>query len=70
MLIPLATWPAHPRYWRLTPQVASPAFSCPVSSIAPITRPRRRLPRRAASSSPATANRRTMPIAASVSQTA
>ena len=23
MLIPLATVPAHPRYWRLTPQVAS-----------------------------------------------
>ena len=26
MLIPLATWPAHPRYCRLTPQVASPPF--------------------------------------------
>jgi hypothetical protein len=24
VLIPLATFPAHPRYWRLTPAVASP----------------------------------------------
>ena len=70
VLIPLATRPAHPRYWRLTPAVASPAFSCPVSSMAPITRPRRRFPRRAASSSPAAANRRTTPIAAKVSQLA
>jgi hypothetical protein len=69
VLIPLATLPAHPRYWRLTPQVASPAFSCPVSSIAPITIPPRR-PRRAAASSPATANRRTTLIAAKVSQLA
>ena len=69
MLIPLATRPAHPRYRRLTPAVASPAFSCPVSSIAPITiLPRR--PRRAACSSPATANRRTTAIAAQVSQLA
>ncbi len=45
-------------------------LSCPVSSIAPITRPRRRPLRRAASSSPATANRRTTPIAAKVSQLA
>ena len=29
MLIPLATFPAHPRYWRLTPAVAWPAFSWP-----------------------------------------
>ena len=70
MLIPLATRPAQPMYWRLTPAVASPAFSCPVSSMAPITRPRRRFPRRAASSSPAAANRRTTPIAAKVSQLA
>ena len=70
MLIPLATSPAHPRYCRFTPAVASPAFSCPVSSIAPITRPPRRFPRRAASSSPATANRRTTAIAANVSQLA
>ncbi len=42
VLIPLATFPAHPRYWRLSPAVASPAFSCPVSSIAPITIPPRR----------------------------
>src|ERR1035437_4613646 len=39
VLMPFATWPAHPMYWRLTPAVASPAFSCPVSSIAPITSP-------------------------------
>ena len=68
--MPFATWPAHPRYWRFTPAVASPAFSCPVSSIAPITRPPRRFRRRAACSSPATANRRTTPIAAKVSQLA
>ena len=29
-------------YWRLTPAVTWPAFSCPVSSIAPITIPPRR----------------------------
>ena len=38
--------------------------------MAPITRPRRRFRRRAASSSPVTANRRTTPIAAKVSQLA
>jgi hypothetical protein len=38
--------------------------------IAPITKPPRRLPRRAAFSSPATANRRTTAIAAKVSQLA
>ena len=69
VLMPLATRPAHPRYWRLTPAVASPAFSCPVSSIAPITIPPRR-PRRAAASRPLTANRRTTLIAAKVSQLA
>ena len=69
--MPLATRPAHPRYCRLTPAVASPAFSCPVSSIAPITSSRRRrFLRRAACSSPATANRRTTAIAAKVSQLA
>ena len=60
VLMPFATRPAHPRYCRFTPAVASPAFSCPVSSIAPITSPPRRPPRRAASSRPATANRRTL----------
>ena len=70
MLIPFATRPAHPMYCRFTPAVASPAFSCPVSSSAPITRPPRRPPRRAASSRPATANRRTWLIAANVSQAA
>jgi hypothetical protein len=70
VVIPLATFPAHPRYWRLTPAVAAPAFSCPVSSITPITRPRRRRFRRAASSRPAAANRRTALIAAEVSQDA
>jgi len=67
VLIPLATRPAHPMYWRLTPAVASPAFSCPVSSIAPTTIPARR---RAASSRPVAANRRTTLIAAEVSQLA
>ena len=70
MLIPLATRPAQPMYWRFTPAVASPAFSCPVSSTAPVTRPRRCFRRRAASSSPAAANRRTTLIAAEVSQAA
>ena len=70
MLIPLATLPAQPRYCRCTPAVAVPVFSWPVSSSAPITRPRRRPPRRAASSRPATANRRTTPIAANVSHDA
>ena len=69
VLIPLATRPAHPRYCRFTPAVASPAFSCPVSSIAPITIPARRR-RRAASARPAAANRRTTLIAAAVSQLA
>jgi hypothetical protein len=57
-------------YWRFTPAVASPAFSCPVSSIAAITRPPRRRLRRAASASPEAAKRRTSPIAASVSHDA
>jgi hypothetical protein len=67
--MPLATRPAHPRYWRFTPAVASPAFSCPVSSIAPITIPPRRL-RRAAASRPLAANRRTTLVATEVSQLA
>ena len=67
---PVGHLPRAPQVLPLDPAVASPAFSCPVSSIAPITRPRRRFPRRAASSSPATANRRTTPIAAKVSQLA
>ena len=70
VLMPFATRPAHPMYCRFTPAVASPAFSCPVSSIAPITRPPRRPPRRAASSRPATANRRISLIAAKASQAA
>src|ERR1039457_4562334 len=40
-LIPFATRPAQPRYWRWTPAVAVPCFSWPVSSSAPITRPLR-----------------------------
>ena len=70
VLIPFATRPAHPMYCRFTPAVASPAFSCPVSSIAPITIPPRRRLRRAASSRSAAANRRTWLIAANVSQAA
>ena len=70
MLIPLATLPTQPRYCLLTPAVRSPALTCPVSSMAPTARPRRRPVLRAASSSPATANRRTTPIAAVVSHTA
>ena len=57
-----------PQVLPLTPAVALPCFSCPVSSSAPITSPRRRPDCRAASSRPATANRRTTPIAANVSQ--
>src|SRR2546421_4510285 len=68
--MPLAPLPAQPRYCRCTPAVAVPAFSWPVSSSAPITRPLRRPERRAASARPATANRRTTPIAAAVSHTA
>jgi hypothetical protein len=70
VLIPLASLPAQPRYCLLTPAVRVPALTCPVSSIAPTARPRRRPVLRAASSSPATANLRTTPIAAQVSQTA
>ena len=70
MLIPFATRPAHPMYCRFTPAVAVPCLACPVSSSAPMTRPRRRPDRRAASSRPATANRRTSLIAAKVSQAA
>ena len=43
---------------------------CQARLYTAITRPRRRLPRWAASSTPATANRRTTPIAAKVSQLA
>ena len=55
---------------RLTPAVQVPALTCPVSSSAPTARPCRRPVLRAASSSPATANRRTTPIASNVSHTA
>ena len=68
--MPLATRPAHPRYWRLTPAVALPCFSWPVSSSAPTRIPRCLRFRRAASSRPAAANRRTTLIAALVSQQA
>jgi hypothetical protein len=70
VLIPLATLPTQPRYCRLTPAVRLPALTCPVSSIAPTASPCGRPALRAASSSPATANRRTTPIAANVSHTA
>jgi len=70
VLIPFATLPAQPRYCRCTPAVAWPCFCWPVSSSVPTTSPRRRPDRQNASSSPATANRRTSPIAADVSQTA
>jgi hypothetical protein len=70
VLIPLATLPTHPRYCLFTPAVQVPALTWPVSSTAPTARPRRHQVLRAASSSPATANRRTTPIAAKVSQTA
>ena len=70
MLIPLATRPAHPMYWRFTPAVASPAFSWPVSSSAPTVIPAFRRPSRAASSRPAAANPLTSLIAASSSHDA
>src|SRR5712692_1578791 len=69
-LIPFATRPAHPRYCLLTPAVAVPCFSCPVSSSAPAVIPPALRFRRAAPSSPATANRRTALIAAISSQDA
>src|ERR1700722_10039044 len=56
-------------YWRFTPAVALPCFSCPVSSSA-ATVIRRRRDRRAASSSPAAAYRLTWLIAAVSSQLA
>ncbi len=68
--MPLATRPAQPMYWRLTPAVELPCFSCPVSSSAPMAIPPARRFRRAAPSSPATANRRTALIASRVSQLA
>jgi hypothetical protein len=68
VLIPFSTPPAHPMCCRLTPAVAWPFFSCPDSSSAPIRKPARRPVRRAASSRPDTANRRTTPITANVSQ--
>jgi len=62
---------AHtPQVLPLTPAVAHPCFCWLVSPIAPIRSARRPPWRRAASSSPATTNRRTTPIAAKVSQTA
>jgi hypothetical protein len=66
VLIPLATRPAHPMYCRLTPAVAVPAFSCPVSSSAPTVILARRQ-RAAAWSRPATACRLTWLIAAASS---
>jgi hypothetical protein len=32
VLIPFATRPAQPMYWRFTPAVASPPFSCPAAA--------------------------------------
>ena len=69
MLIPFATRPAQPMYWRFTPAVALPCFSWPVSSSAP-TVIRRRRDRRAASSSPAAAYLLTWLIAAASSHEA
>ena len=69
MLIPFATRPAQPMYWRFTPAVPAPCFSWPVSSSA-ATVIRRRRDRRAASSSPAAAYFLTWLIAAASSQQA
>ena len=63
VLMPFATRPAHPMYCRLTPAVADPCFSWPVSSSAP-TVIRLRRERRAASSRPAAAYFLTWLIAA------
>jgi hypothetical protein len=56
----------------MAPQITvdAPCFSCPVSSRTPACIPPARRPRRAALPSPATADRRTTLIAASVSQLA
>jgi hypothetical protein len=70
VLMPLATLPTQPMYCLFMPAVRVPDLTWPVSSTAPTARPRRRPVLRAASSSPETANRRTTPIAAKVSQTA
>jgi hypothetical protein len=69
VLMPLATLPTQPMYCLFMPAVRVPDLTWPVSSTAPTARPRRRPVLRAASSSPETANRRTTPIAAKVSQT-
>ena len=66
VLMPLATRPAHPRYCLLTPAVASALLLLPGLVQRPDRIPPARRFRRAASSSPATANRRTTLIAASV----
>ena len=69
MLIPFATRPAHPMYWRLTPAVASPGLLLPGlvdrPDHQPAPPPARAVP---PPSSPATANRRTTLIAAQASQ--
>jgi hypothetical protein len=70
VVIPLATLPIHPKYCRLTAAVAVPCFCWLVSSSAPTASPPRHPCRRAASSRPATANRRITPIAAQASQAA
>jgi hypothetical protein len=59
-----------PHVLTLDPRSGLPFLSCPDSSSAPIRRPARRPDRRAASSGPDTANRRTTPITANVSQQA
>src|SRR5258708_1050610 len=62
--------PATPWSRRLRPAGAGPCLPGPVPSTPPTPRPRRRPDRAAASSRPATANRRTTPIAPQVSHTA
>src|ERR1700722_2652792 len=69
VLIPFATRPAQPMYWRFTPDVELPCFSWPVSSSAP-TAIRRRRDRRAAAPSPAAAYLLTWLIAADSSHDA
>jgi hypothetical protein len=69
VLIPFATRPAQPMYWRFTPDVELPCFSWPVSSSAP-TVIRLRRERRAASSRPAAAYLLTWLIAAASSHEA
>ena len=70
MLIPFATRPAQPMYWRFTPAVALPCFSWPGLVERPDRQPAPPPTPARPPSSPAAANRRTWLIAAASSHDA